>query len=178
MSPLTELYEQIALCQKCAIARSRTTVVPGEGAENAEIMFIGEAPGWHEDQQGRPFVGPFFVEYYYEWYSMQVLKGVWAVFGWVIMGLFIGFSADLTFRFLSKRISLKLKAIITGMVLGVVNFTLTLLALMFFYKVPLSVSPVDPGSFLGVAYFCLPWLIVNSGFGGYTAYAISKGFKF
>jgi DNA polymerase len=31
--------------------------VPGEGAENAEIMFIGEAPGWHEDQQGRPFVG-------------------------------------------------------------------------------------------------------------------------
>jgi DNA polymerase len=35
----------------------RTKVVPGEGAENAEIMFIGEAPGWHEDQQGRPFVG-------------------------------------------------------------------------------------------------------------------------
>jgi DNA polymerase len=31
--------------------------VPGEGADNAEIMFIGEAPGWHEDQQGRPFVG-------------------------------------------------------------------------------------------------------------------------
>lgn len=58
MSPLTELYQQIALCQKCAIAKSRTTVVPGEGAENAEIMFIGEAPGWHEDQQGRPFVGP------------------------------------------------------------------------------------------------------------------------
>ncbi len=32
--------------------------MPGEGAENAEILFIGEAPGWHEDQQGRPFVGP------------------------------------------------------------------------------------------------------------------------
>ena len=32
--------------------------MPGEGAENADIMFIGEAPGWHEDQQGRPFVGP------------------------------------------------------------------------------------------------------------------------
>jgi uracil-DNA glycosylase family 4 len=58
MSPLTELYQQIALCQKCEIAKSRTSVVPGEGAENAEIMFIGEAPGWHEDQQGRPFVGP------------------------------------------------------------------------------------------------------------------------
>jgi len=35
----------------------RTKAVPGEGAEDAEIMFIGEAPGWYEDQQGRPFVG-------------------------------------------------------------------------------------------------------------------------
>lgn len=32
--------------------------MPGEGPEDAEILFIGEAPGWHEDQQGRPFVGP------------------------------------------------------------------------------------------------------------------------
>jgi uracil-DNA glycosylase family 4 len=32
--------------------------VPGEGAEDADLLFIGEAPGWHEDQQGRPFVGP------------------------------------------------------------------------------------------------------------------------
>ncbi|MDH5781692.1 MAG: uracil-DNA glycosylase, partial [Dehalococcoidia bacterium] len=36
----------------------RTKVVPGEGCEDAELLFIGEAPGWHEDQQGRPFVGP------------------------------------------------------------------------------------------------------------------------
>jgi DNA polymerase len=58
MSALSELNEQIAHCQKCEISRSRTRAVPGEGAENADIMFIGEAPGWHEDQQGRPFVGP------------------------------------------------------------------------------------------------------------------------
>ena len=58
MSALTELYREIALCKKCEIAKSRTKAVPGEGAENADIMFIGEAPGWHEDQQGRPFVGP------------------------------------------------------------------------------------------------------------------------
>jgi DNA polymerase len=57
VSSLNELYQQIALCHKCEIAKLRTKVVPGEGAENAEIMFIGEAPGWHEDQQGRPFVG-------------------------------------------------------------------------------------------------------------------------
>ena len=58
MSTLTELYEEIALCQQCEIAKSRTKVVPGEGAEDADLLFIGEGPGWHEDQQGRPFVGP------------------------------------------------------------------------------------------------------------------------
>ena len=58
MSALSELYEEIALCRQCEIAKYRTKVVPGEGAEDADILFIGEAPGWHEDQQGRPFVGP------------------------------------------------------------------------------------------------------------------------
>ncbi len=58
MSGLNELYKEIAVCQRCQLAKYRTRAVPGEGAENTEIMFIGEAPGWHEDQQGRPFVGP------------------------------------------------------------------------------------------------------------------------
>ena len=58
MSALSELYEEIALCQQCEIAKFRTNTVPGEGAEDADVLFIGEAPGWHEDQQGRPFVGP------------------------------------------------------------------------------------------------------------------------
>ncbi|MDY6917312.1 MAG: uracil-DNA glycosylase [Chloroflexota bacterium] len=58
MSPLSELYREIAACQDCELARHRTRVVPGEGREDADILFIGEAPGWHEDQQGRPFVGP------------------------------------------------------------------------------------------------------------------------
>jgi len=57
MSALTELNEEIAHCSLCEIAVDRTRVVPGEGAEDADILFIGEAPGWHEDQQGRPFVG-------------------------------------------------------------------------------------------------------------------------
>ncbi len=58
MSALSELYAEIALCRQCEIAKYRTKVVPGEGAEDAGILFIGEAPGWHEDKQGRPFVGP------------------------------------------------------------------------------------------------------------------------
>mgnify|MGYP001108779855 CR=1 FL=1 len=57
MSTLAELYQEIANCQDCELAKYRTKVVPGEGAEDAELLFIGEAPGWHEDQQGRPFVG-------------------------------------------------------------------------------------------------------------------------
>jgi len=58
MSALSELNEEIRHCQKCELARYRNQVVPGEGVENADIMFIGEAPGRNEDQQGRPFVGP------------------------------------------------------------------------------------------------------------------------
>ena len=57
MSPLTELYKEIAECQRCILAQARKHPVPGEGPENAKIVFIGEGPGFHEDQQGRPFVG-------------------------------------------------------------------------------------------------------------------------
>jgi DNA polymerase len=44
-------------CTQCSLAKGRTRVVPGEGPEDAEVMFIGEAPGQNEDRQGRPFVG-------------------------------------------------------------------------------------------------------------------------
>ena len=58
MSALTELSLQIQNCQRCVLHTSRTRAVPGEGAEDTTILFVGEAPGWHEDQQGKPFVGP------------------------------------------------------------------------------------------------------------------------
>ena len=58
MSTLSELHEEMRRCRRCELAKHRTKAVPGEGSENADIMLIGEAPGWHEDQQGRPFVGP------------------------------------------------------------------------------------------------------------------------
>ena len=44
-------------CTACGLSEGRTRVVPGEGPEHAEVMFIGEAPGFNEDKQGRPFVG-------------------------------------------------------------------------------------------------------------------------
>ena len=57
MSALNELNKEIANCQRCDLFKARNRAVPGAGLETAEIMFIGEAPGWHEDQQGLPFVG-------------------------------------------------------------------------------------------------------------------------
>jgi uracil-DNA glycosylase family 4 len=57
MSDLDKLAEEIKECTRCGLHRGRTKAVPGEGPEDPDILFIGEAPGFHEDQQGRPFVG-------------------------------------------------------------------------------------------------------------------------
>ena len=54
---LDEIAAQVRDCTRCELYRSRTNGVPGNGNPQAEIMFIGEAPGWHEDKQGLPFVG-------------------------------------------------------------------------------------------------------------------------
>nr|WP_322817971.1 uracil-DNA glycosylase [Tepidiforma sp.] len=52
-----ELYEVIRDCRLCRLWETRSRAVPGEGPLDAEVMFIGEAPGVNEDRQGRPFVG-------------------------------------------------------------------------------------------------------------------------
>ena len=57
MDSLETIAGEIAECTKCPLHQGRTNAVPGEGPTNAEIMFIGEGPGFHEDQSGRPFVG-------------------------------------------------------------------------------------------------------------------------
>jgi DNA polymerase len=54
---LAAIAQKVARCQACPLARSATNPVPGDGNPEAEIVFIGEAPGFHEDQQGLPFVG-------------------------------------------------------------------------------------------------------------------------
>lgn len=57
MSEIEQIAAEVKACQRCPLARGRTNAVPGEGPSDAEIMFIGEGPGFHEDRQGRPFVG-------------------------------------------------------------------------------------------------------------------------
>ena len=49
--------DQVAGCTRCALAQTRTQVVFGAGSPTAELMFVGEAPGFHEDKNGIPFVG-------------------------------------------------------------------------------------------------------------------------
>jgi DNA polymerase len=54
---LKEIASQVSTCEKCALHFSRKKAVPGEGPANAQIMFIGEGPGFYENEQGKPFVG-------------------------------------------------------------------------------------------------------------------------
>lgn len=58
METLEDLDQRVRNCTDCPLHGSRTNAVPGEGPADAEILFIGEGPGFHEDRQGRPFVGP------------------------------------------------------------------------------------------------------------------------
>ena len=54
---LVEVYKEAKDCQKCGLAQTRNTIVFGSGDADADLMFVGEAPGAQEDQQGLPFVG-------------------------------------------------------------------------------------------------------------------------
>ena len=53
-----QLYEACCSCQGCELAKTRTNCVFGTGNREADILFVGEAPGEQEDLQGEPFVGP------------------------------------------------------------------------------------------------------------------------
>ena len=71
MDNLDDVAHAVRSCTDCPLHRGRTNAVPGEGNPSAELMFIGEGPGFHEDRQGRPFVGP----------AGQLLEGLLASIG-------------------------------------------------------------------------------------------------
>ena len=54
---LEEIAAEVAVCTRCPLHVQRTRAVPGEGHSDTEVIFVGEGPGYNEDQQGRPFVG-------------------------------------------------------------------------------------------------------------------------
>jgi DNA polymerase len=57
LATLARIAEEISRCTRCPLHASRTRAVPGEGDPCPAVVFVGEAPGFNEDQQGRPFVG-------------------------------------------------------------------------------------------------------------------------
>lgn len=71
MDSLEEVAQAVRDCADCPLHRGRANAVPGEGSPWAELMFIGEGPGFHEGRQGRPFVGP----------AGQLLEGLLASIG-------------------------------------------------------------------------------------------------
>jgi DNA polymerase len=54
---LAGIADEVRVCQRCRLSQQRTHAVPGEGSPDTEVVFVGEGPGFNEDQQGRPFVG-------------------------------------------------------------------------------------------------------------------------
>jgi DNA polymerase len=54
---MAQIAREVSVCQRCMLHHSRKLAVPGEGPVDAQLMFIGEGPGFHENEQGRPFVG-------------------------------------------------------------------------------------------------------------------------
>lgn len=54
---LEQIAREVSVCERCMLHHSRKLAVPGEGPADADILFIGEGPGFHENEQGRPFVG-------------------------------------------------------------------------------------------------------------------------
>jgi DNA polymerase len=58
MRRIEEAALEASTCTRCRLSQGRTQVVYGVGDPNADLMFIGEGPGFHEDKQGEPFVGP------------------------------------------------------------------------------------------------------------------------
>jgi uracil-DNA glycosylase len=54
---LDQIAAEVAICTLCPLHEGRTLAVPGEGHPETEVVFVGEGPGYNEDQQGRPFVG-------------------------------------------------------------------------------------------------------------------------
>lgn len=119
----------------------------------------------------------FFVEIYFE---LDVVVNIWAVVGYSVFGLITGISADISFSILKNKTKLDLGILsgITGVIMSLVYFLLILIALAFFYRAGWGAgSFLEPGSFLGVAYFGLPWMIVNSFFGGFSAYFLHNYIK-
>jgi hypothetical protein len=119
----------------------------------------------------------FFVEGYFELILNDALISIWSVVGYCVFGLLTGLSADLSFRVLDKKTRLRKEYVssLTGVIQSIVYFGLIIIALAFFYKQGWSAGSFsDSGTFLGNAYFGLPWMIIHAFIGGFLAHSICQ----
>ncbi len=113
----------------------------------------------------------FFTVYYMDYVTLHTMLSVWGAVAWSAGGLLTGLLADLCYRFFPKTISEKWRAILVGTVIGFGIYLTPLIAMTFFYV------PQPPESHYyqfttGIVY-SLSWLVVNGGFAGYTAHAMT-----
>jgi hypothetical protein len=113
----------------------------------------------------------FPINYYFEWVNEHTWIAPWSGLGWTAAFLLTGLSVDLALRYLPRKMASAWRSALSGMVMGLVSFIVTIAALDFVYVGPL---PTNPGSFVGIAYFGLPWMVISSAFGGYTAHALAR----
>ncbi|MFN2483386.1 MAG: uracil-DNA glycosylase family protein [Candidatus Limnocylindria bacterium] len=76
---LAAVAAEVRGCTRCGLVRGRTLAVPGEGNPISDVLVVGEGPGFHEDRQGRPFIGP----------AGQLLEELLASIGWERGDVFI-----------------------------------------------------------------------------------------
>ncbi len=113
----------------------------------------------------------FPVNYYFERVVNHTWVSAWSGLGWTAAFLLTGLSVDFSLRYLPVKLNSAIRSSISGAIMALVSFAVTVAALSVVYIGPL---PTGPGSFVGIAYFGLPWMIVSSALGGYTAYALAR----
>lgn len=113
----------------------------------------------------------FPINYYFEWVTDHTWVAPWSGLGWTVAFLLTGLSVDLALRYLPEKLTSAWRPALSGIIMGLVSFAVTVAALDFVYVGPL---PTNAGSFVGIAYFGLPWMVISSAFGGYTAYALAR----
>ncbi len=111
------------------------------------------------------------IEYFMEYAINPVLLSPWAAVGWGIAGVLVGLSADLAFYFLPASLTKQRRSVLTALIMALAYFFLVLGALNFFYK-PIE-GIVSQPKFLSIAFWALPWMLISSAWGGYTAYHLS-----
>jgi hypothetical protein len=110
--------------------------------------------------------------YYFEWYLDPKMWGAWGAVVWCLIGPVVGLAGDLAYRFLPRRIPERWRAVAVGAILGAAIYMTTLLALATLYRQPELGAHLR--FFTEGVWFSLPWLVINGGFAGYTAYALTK----